>query len=105
MPVYRLSPVQAQAILDLRLHRLTGLEQEKIHSEYQEIINTIQALLKILSEPDELHRIIREELMSIKEQFGDQRRTVILDTHEDLTNADLITEQDMVVTLIPGRLY
>jgi DNA gyrase subunit A len=98
-PVYRLSPVQAQAILDLRLHRLTGLEQEKITSEYLEIINTIQALLKILSEPDELHRIIRGELLAIKEQFGDQRRTVILDTHEDLTNADLITEQDMVVTL------
>jgi DNA gyrase subunit A len=96
---YRLSPVQAQAILDLRLHRLTGLEQDKIHSEYLEIITTIQALLKILSEPDELHRIIREELTAIKDQFGDARRTVILDTHEDLTNEDLITEQDMVVTL------
>jgi DNA gyrase subunit A len=96
---YRLSPVQAQAILDLRLHRLTGLEQEKIHTEYQEIIHTIQALLKILSEPDELHRIIREELTAIKEQFGDKRRSVILDTQEDLSHEDLITEQDMVVTL------
>lgn len=96
---YRLSPVQAQAILDLRLHRLTGLEQEKIYSEYREIIDAITGLMKILSEPDELHRIIREELMAVKEQFGDKRRTVILDTHEDLSNEDLIAEQDMVVTL------
>lgn len=97
--IYRLSPIQAQAILDLRLHRLTGLEQDKIHVEYQEIIQMIQALIKILTEPDELHRIIREELVAIKEQFGDKRRTMILDTHEDLTSEDLITEQDMVVTL------
>lgn len=97
--VYRLSPTQAQAILDLRLHRLTGLEQEKIHNEYLEIIDAIRALIKILSEPDELHRIIREELTAVKEQFGDKRRTVILDTHEDLSNEDLITERDMVVTL------
>ena len=62
-------------------------------------MHAINALIKILSEPDELHRIIREELMAVKEQFGDQRRTVILDTHEDLSNEDLITEQDMVVTL------
>jgi len=96
---YRLSPAQAQAILDLRLHRLTGLEQEKIHSEYQEIIHTIQALIKILSDPDELHRIIREELIAVKQQFGDERRTLILDTHEDLSHEDLITEQDLVVTL------
>lgn len=96
---YRLSPTQAQAILDLRLHRLTGLEQEKIHSEYHEIIQTIQGLIKILSEPDELHHVIREELVAVKDQFGDKRRTLILDTHEDLSNEDLITEQDMVVTL------
>lgn len=96
---YRLSPVQAQAILDLRLHRLTGLEQEKIHQEYQEIIQTIAELIKIISDPDELHRVIREELLAIKQQFGDSRRTVILETHEDLSHEDLITEQDMVVTL------
>ena len=97
--IYHLSSAQAQAILDLRLHRLTGLEQEKIHTEYLEIIAVIQSLQKILSDPDELHRIIREELMAVKEQFGDRRRTVILDTHEDLSNEDLITEQDLVVTL------
>lgn len=96
---YRLSPVQAQAILDLRLHRLTGLEQEKIHQEYQEIIQTIAELIKIISDPDELHRVIREELLALKQQFGDSRRTVILETHEDLSHEDLITEQDMVVTL------
>jgi DNA gyrase subunit A len=97
--IYRLSPVQAQAILDLRLHRLTGLEQEKIHSEYQEIIVAIGDLLKILSEPDELHRVIREELQQIKQQFGDARRTLILDSYEDLSHEDLIIEQDLVVTL------
>lgn len=97
--IYRLSTVQAQAILDLRLHRLTGLEQEKIHAEYQEIIVTIRDLIKILSEPDELHRIIREELVEVKNQFGDSRRTQILDAHEDLTSEDLIIEQDLVVTL------
>lgn len=97
--IYRLSPVQAQAILDLRLHRLTGLEQDKIHAEYQEIIVTIENLIKILSDPDELHRVIREELTDVKKQFGDTRRTVILDAHEDLTNEDLIVEQDLVVTL------
>ena len=75
------------------------MEQNKIHEEYQEIIQAIHALVKILAEPDELHRIIREELLAVKTQFGDQRRTVILDTHEDLSNEDLITEQDMVVTL------
>ncbi|MBS0351620.1 MAG: DNA gyrase subunit A, partial [Proteobacteria bacterium] len=90
---------QAQAILDLRLNRLTGLEQEKIREEYQQIILSIQALIKILSEPDELHRIIREELAELKDQFGDARRTVILDNHEDFNHEDLIEEQDMVVTL------
>ena len=96
---YYLSPAQAQAILDLRLHRLTGLEQDKIHNEYQEIIQSIQALIKIVSDPDELHRVIRHELIEVKDQFGDKRRTVILAAHEDLSNEDLITEQDLVVTL------
>ncbi len=97
--IYRLSPVQAQAILDLRLHRLTGLEQEKIYAEYQEIIIAIGDFIKILSDPDELHRVIHDELAQVKEQFGDTRRTVILDNHEDLTHEDLIVEQDLVVTL------
>jgi DNA gyrase subunit A len=96
---YYLSPEQAQAILDLRLHRLTGLETDKIHDEYKQLIDQIKALMEILSNPDRLHAVIREELIAIKTQFGDARRTVILENHEDLSNEDLITEEDLVVTL------
>jgi DNA gyrase subunit A len=96
---YRLSEVQAKAILDLRLHTLTGLEQEKIVNEYKEILNNIQNLLEILSDPDRLMRVIREELLAIKEQYGDKRRTEIIITHQDLSLEDLITEEDVVVTL------
>jgi DNA gyrase subunit A len=96
---YRLSEVQAKAILDLRLHTLTGLEQEKIVSEYKEILNNIQNLLEILGDPDRLMRVIREELLAIKEQYGDARRTEIVATQEDLSLEDLITEEDVVVTL------
>lgn len=96
---YHLSPEQAQAILDLRLHRLTGLEIEKIHDEYNKLIDYIQELLKILSDPDRLHEVIREELEEVKEQFGDERRTEILDSQLDLTSEDLITQEDVVVTL------
>lgn len=96
---YFLSPEQAQAILELRLHRLTGLETDKIHDEYKQLIDDINALLEILSNPDRLHAVIREELIAIKAQFGDARRTVILENREDLSNEDLITEEDLVVTL------
>jgi DNA gyrase subunit A len=96
---YRLSEVQAKAILDLRLHTLTGLEQEKIVNEYKEILTNIQSLLEILSDPDRLMRVIREELLAIKEQYGDARRTEIVATQEDLSLEDLITEEDVVVTL------
>lgn len=96
---YHLSEVQAQAILDLRLHRLTGLEIDKIHQEYEALLVLIIDFLTILSEPDELHRIIREELLEDKAQFNDVRRTQINDAHEDLTDADLIPEEDLVVTL------
>ncbi len=95
---YHLSPVQAQAILDLRLHRLTGLEIDKIHKEYKEIILLIAELLKILSNPVRLHEVIREELKEVKDQFGDERRTEILDNKQDFTSEDLITEEDVVVT-------
>ncbi|MDF1655335.1 MAG: DNA gyrase subunit A [Coxiellaceae bacterium] len=95
---YRLSPEQAQAILELRLHRLTGLEQDKIHNEYNEILDKIKDLIHILSEPDYLHEIITNELIEIKEQFGDERRTVIVDNREELTHEDLIQEEDRVVT-------
>ena len=75
---YHLSPVQAQAILDLRLHRLTGLEQDKILDEYREILTRIEGFMEILENPDRLREVIREELQEVLEQFGDERRTRIL---------------------------
>ncbi|WP_339778415.1 DNA gyrase subunit A [uncultured Methylophaga sp.] len=96
---YYLSPVQAQAILDMRLHRLTGLEQDKILQEYREVLDAIRDLLAILSDPDNLMAVIRQELVAINDEYGDNRRTEILDTHLDLTLEDLITEEEMVVTL------
>lgn len=97
--IYRLSPEQAQAILDLRLHRLTGLEQDKIHDEYQAILVTIQDLLAILSDPERLRQVIAEELNQAKTQFADPRRTEIIDAEQDFDMEDLIPEQDVVVTL------
>ncbi|MCU0765967.1 MAG: DNA gyrase subunit A [Gammaproteobacteria bacterium] len=96
---YRLSEAQAQAILDLRLHRLTGLEQDKILAEYGEIVERIRGLLEILSSPDRLMQVIRTELLEVKTQFGDRRRTEIVLDHHDLTLEDLIPEEDVVVTL------
>jgi len=97
--VYRLSEVQAQAILDLRLHQITGLEQDKIVDEYRGLIERIDDLLDILNNPDRLMRVIRSELDEVLENYGDQRRTEILTDHLDLTMEDLITEEDVVVTL------
>jgi DNA gyrase subunit A len=96
---YRLTEVQAQAILDLRLHRLTGLEQDKIIKEYEELLEKISDLLEILSSPDRLMQVIRDELVDIREQYGDERRTEIIQNRLDLTLEDLITEEDVVVTL------
>jgi DNA gyrase subunit A len=96
---YKLSDAQAQAILDLRLHRLTGLEQDKIISEYEELLNLIEELLAILSSKERLMEVIRDELIELRDQYGDQRRTEIFATQEDLTIEDLITEEDVVVTL------
>ncbi|HHO69192.1 MAG TPA: DNA gyrase subunit A, partial [Gammaproteobacteria bacterium] len=96
---YKLSEVQAQAILDLRLHQLTGLEQDKIVGEYKEVIARIDDLLGILNDPDRLMQVIRDELAEVREEFGDERRTEILTDHLDLTLEDLITEEDVVVTL------
>jgi DNA gyrase subunit A len=97
--VYHLSEVQAQAILDLRLHQLTGLEQNKIVDEYKEVIERIDDLLDILNNPDRLMQVIRDELVEVLEQFGDERRTEILVDQLDLSMEDLITEEDVVVTL------
>ena len=96
---YQLSPEQAQAILELRLHRLTALEQDKILSEFEALLGVIMDLLDILGSPDRLMQVIRDELTEIKAQFGDSRRTEIIASREDLTLADLITEEDVVVTI------
>ena len=99
---YQLSPVQAQEILNMRLHRLTGLEQEKLTTEYEEILGIVRDLLDILSDPTRLMTVIREELEDILEKYGDERRTVILEDKLDLTLEDLITEEDVVVTISHG---
>jgi DNA gyrase subunit A len=96
---YRLSEVQAQAILDMRLHRLTGLEQDKIIEEYKQLLVTIQALTDILTRPERLTEVVREELLEVRESYGDARRTEINRDHLDLTTEDLIEPQDVVVTL------
>jgi DNA gyrase subunit A len=99
---YRLSDVQAQAILDLRLNRLTGLEQDKIWTEFQELLVQIQDLGDILARPERLLIVIRAELEDIRERYADARRTEIIQNHSDLTLEDLIEPQDMVVTLSHG---
>ena len=96
---YRLSPVQAQEILNMRLHRLTGLEQEKLTTEYGEILDKVKELLEILSEPARLMQVIRDELVAIREQYGDSRRTEIIEQRLDLSLEDLITEENVVVTI------
>jgi len=96
---YRLSDLQAQEILQLRLQRLTGLEQEKIVSEYQEVMNTIVDLLDILSNPERVTKMIRDDLEEMKSEYGDKRRSEIVENAEDLSIEDLITPQEMVVTL------
>ena len=96
---YHMSEVQAQAILDLRLHKLTGLEQDKIYNEYREILERIASLLEILRNPERLREVIREELLEIAEQYGDERRTEIQIDFESMTVEDLIAEENVVVTL------
>ncbi len=99
---YHLSPVQAQAILDLRLHRLTGLEQEKILNEYKDILGKIKEFSDILSDPDKLLEVIKKELIEIRDTYGDERRTEIDQEHIDLQEEDLIPEEEVVVTLSHG---
>ncbi|MEH6583441.1 MAG: DNA gyrase subunit A [Halioglobus sp.] len=99
---YFLSPVQAQAILDLRLHRLTGLEHEKLIGEYQERLLEIADFLDILGDSERLKQVIRDELREVVENYGDERRTVISASQHDLTVEDLITEEDRVVTISHG---
>jgi len=96
---YRLSERQARAILDLQLQRLTGLEQDKILKEFEEILDKIADLLEILRNPERLMQVIRDELTAIREQYADARRTEIQQDHADLTLLDLIAPEDVVVTL------
>ena len=97
--MYRLSEVQAQEILNMRLQRLTGLEQDKILNEYKEVIDQIADLLDILSKPERINQIIKDELTSIGNEFADERRSMIEFNATELGTEDLITPQDMVVTL------
>jgi DNA gyrase subunit A len=99
---YRLTDTQAQAILEMRLNRLTGLEQDKILTEFQELLVQIRDLSDILARPERLLQVIRGELEFIRDTFGDKRLTEILINHEDLTTEDLISPEDVVVTLSHG---
>lgn len=96
---YWLSEEQAQAILDLRLHRLTGLEKDKILEEYRELLERIADLLDILSNPERLMQVIRDELLELREAYSDERRTEINAVGEDLSLEDLIADEEVVVTL------
>jgi len=99
---YRLSDAQAQAILEMRLNRLTALEQDKIVTEFQELLVQIRDLSDILARPERLLTVIRAELEDIKAKYADKRRTEIIQDHSDLTIEDLIEQQDVVVTLSHG---
>ena len=96
---YHLSERQAKEILDMRLQRLTALEHEKIIEEYKSILEQIDDLLDILSRPERLMEVIRNELVDVRDQYGDERRTEIVETQEHLSLEDLISEEDVVVTL------
>ncbi|NLG60041.1 MAG: DNA gyrase subunit A, partial [Gammaproteobacteria bacterium] len=96
---YQLTETQAQQILEMRLHRLTGLEQEKLTDEYRQLLETIRGLIEILEDPDVLLEVIRTELRTVKEEFGDERRSEIRESEEDLDILDLIAPEDVVVTL------
>ncbi|WP_203321803.1 DNA gyrase subunit A [Pseudoxanthomonas beigongshangi] len=96
---YQLTDVQATQILEMRLHRLTGLEQEKLTEEYKELLEVIAGLIRILENPDVLLQVIRDELLNVKAEFGDARRSEIRHSEEDLDILDLIAPEDVVVTL------
>lgn len=102
MDGFALSEKQAQAILDLRLQRLTGLEREKIQEEYQEVLKTIEYLKSVLADESKIFGIIKDELTKVKEQFGDDRRTRITLDASDMAVEDLIAEEDVVLTLTHG---
>ena len=96
---YQLTEIQAQQILEMRLHRLTGLEQDKLTDEYRQLLETIRGLIEILEDPEVLLEVIRTELRDLREEFGDERRSEIRESEEDLDILDLIAPEDVVVTL------
>ena len=96
---YFLSDAQAQSILDIRLHRLTATEQDKLVADYQTVLDEIADLMDILGSGERLKAVIREELEGLVEMYGDPRRTLILSSHEDLSMEDLVSEEDLVVTI------
>jgi DNA gyrase subunit A len=96
---YQLTEVQAKEILEMRLHRLTGLEQDRLTDEYKTLLETIRGLIEILENPDRLREVIRDELKDIKDEYGDARRSEIRASEEDLDILDLIAPEDVVVTL------
>ena len=97
--IYRLSEEQAQAILDMQLQRLTALQKDRLMEEYLEILQEIAGLLELIASQERLKDLIRDELIAVKEEYGDERRTEIRSSESDLTAEDLINEEDMVVTL------
>lgn len=98
-PMYQLSSVQARAITDLRLHRLTAMERGSLIDQYREILQQIRELLDILGRSERLNEVIRDELQEIKDQYTDERRTEIMDSEEDFEEEDLIPEEEVVVTI------
>jgi len=99
MSTFNLTPIQAQAILDMRLQRLTGLEREKIISEYDALLKDIAWYNEILSSDEVVRRLIKDELSELDEEFGDQRRTIIVESTAEISIEDLIAQEDMVVTV------
>src|SRR5699024_8205587 len=96
---YRLTETQAQASLDMRLQRLTGLEQDKIHGEYEGLLEAIAAFIEILVNPDRLREVVLEELEKVRADYHDERRTEICQAAEDINILDLIADEQVVVTL------
>lgn len=99
MKKFKLSEIQAKAILDMRLQRLTGLERKKIEDEYREVIKLIEKLKGILESEEKRNLIIKDELLAIKEKYGDERRTEIIYNYEEFSLEDIIAEEDVVVTI------
>jgi DNA gyrase subunit A len=97
--LYRLTEEQAQAILEIRLHRLTAMEQSKLMEDYQGVLDEIADLLDILGSYERLISVVREELIDVRDTYGDERRTEIIASQQDLSDEDLITEEELVVTI------